>query len=76
MSLSYINSLFLKNIGMPCPAEIETLLINVYIMPEKRFKKLNTLLNMSPSMKQIEEWTSESKRTNKPELTKIIKNEV
>ena len=76
MSLSYINSLFLKNIGMPCPAEIETLLINVYIMPEKRFKKLNTLLNLSPSMKQIEGWTSESKGTTKPELTKIIKDEL
>lgn len=76
MSLSYINSLFIRNTGIPCPDEIENLLINMYIKPHQLFKKINTLLNLSPSMKQIEEWTSEAKVTIKPDLNKKIQTEL
>ena len=71
MTFSYINSLFLKSIGLICPVEIERHIIGD-ITSQKLFKKVNELLNLSPTMKEIEEWSLEAKSMKKTELTKLL----
>ena len=74
MKLSYINDLFVKNTGISCPDELEEILIRIYIMPFRNFRNINKLLNLSPSMDQIEGWEKKAKKTKKPELGKTLMN--
>ena len=72
MKLSYINDLFVKNTGLSCPDELEELLIRIYIMPFRNFRNINKLLNLSPSMDQIEDWEKKAKKIKKPELSETV----
>ena len=74
MKLSYINDLFVKNTGISCPDELEEILIRIYIMPFRNFRNINKLLNLSPSMGQIEDWEKNAKKMKKPELSKTLEN--
>jgi len=70
MSFSYISHLFSKR-DLFIPLEIENIIADI-ILTEKRFKKINRLLDLSPKIKDIEQWEKEAKKTGAPVLRKNV----
>ena len=71
MSFSYISHLFSTH-GLFIPLEVENIIADI-ILTEKRFKKINRLLDLSPKIKDIEQWEKEAKKTGAPDLRKNVR---
>ena len=78
MTFSYIGSLFREKASCECPCDVESLIssyvheVKVVDKARNLFKEVNNLLNLAPTVDEVQRWRKEAKKMRKHVLNQKI----